>query len=137
MKKHYFKFAEEFPEWHRREGKLTHFANLIKWDIKTHTIRNDYLKYKSIVDEVNAGKAVAILVTVSGTEIARYTKLGIQKLAIKHHLFIIDDVPRDDMPQVWLNDGLNYVDFASFFKLDERGGCYQNLAIIHFNNFKY
>lgn len=179
MKTHVLLLAKTFPAKHPKAGQPTYYKekmhNGLLWDkgenvgysqnpsyaipgdiqLKLHTLRGNYGRWKKIIDEVNRGEAVLSVREWSGVpyrstqvEIFRFTKddhLGCQKLDLKLASFSpfyievdrIDEERRTDTIHVGLlanNDGLSLTDWQFWF---EKYDLSKPLAIIHFTNFRY
>ena len=136
-----------FPKTHPRAGEETNFVELISDEIKVHTIRDNYEKWKEIVELVNAGTHVLVLYNWKGEpykskqiDVIRYYDLGIQKLCcsngidkmfVDHDGFNFTDI---DLASIAENDGLDIFDFMMWFEKSIKNSP---KAIIHFTDFRY
>jgi hypothetical protein len=143
--------SERFPVYHLRKGEPTGFPLAIKHVEKIHTIRGNYELWKKRIDEVNAGRAVLEVRIWLGKPyqkgstqgcIFKYDKshgLGVEMVAFYHGELTVPVLPMQNnllinVIDLAKNDGLNLVDFYSWFKPYDLS---QPMAIIHFTNFRY
>lgn len=160
MKTYVLMVAKYFPATHPRAGEETFFkekmlCGALYRDAKIHTMRLNYDRWKMIVDEVNAGRAILSVRQWKGKpyntkqeEFLQITKnLGIQKVktwVVAGKIFggevdirreaLVDDI-RLSQPSIFdlaHNDGLSRDDFESWFGLKTFEGC-----ILHFSRLRY
>lgn len=138
--------SETFPKSHSKAGEPTGFVGKIDTKIKIHTIRKNYEWWKKRFDKIEKDEAyLSIRVWVgkpygkgsTQKEVFQLHKadgIGIEK-AISNVLdgFEINDFLVTDWTLA-KNDGLPLLDFNLWFKDVEP---LQELAIIHFTNFRY
>ena len=175
MKTHVLLLAKTFPAKHPKAGQPTYFKekmhNGLLWDkgenvgyslnpsyaipggiqLKLHTIRANYERWKKIIDEVNRGEAVLSVREWSGVpyrstqvEIFRFTKddhLGCQKLEIRSYDYdpvfwglLVENRAFVSKYLMANYDGLIKQDWINWFKLCDLS---KPLAIIFFADFRY
>lgn len=147
LKKYVITVSLNFMKDHTRAGDPTNFDTKILEKSKIHTCRAGAY-WKKVVKEVNAGRAILSVRHWIGKpygskqkEICVFTKLGWQDLKItasydfENRVFIDNkQVYNSEIAELAKNDGLDLLDFASWFKWgieDFEGG------IIHFTDFRY
>lgn len=143
--------SKVFPWYHPRKGESTNFKEKILSGEKIHTIRGNYDLWKKRIDQVNAGTHQLVLKQwkdrpyhsspLPFLTLDKDSGLGVQKVSL--HLILnpsIDYcngytlfVPKGTMSK---NDGLNLVDFESWF-IKGKYDLSKPMAIIHFTGFRY
>jgi hypothetical protein len=142
--------AKQFQATHSRKGQQTNFKEFILDKTKIHTIRGNYNLWAKRFEKIKAGKAVLSLREWSGKpyrskqdsiiKLGLSDGIGLQKLTIMDihngHLFfnIGNDYLGLSSEELAPNDGLDVLDFQEWFKKAKIG---DELAIIHFTNFRY
>jgi hypothetical protein len=145
LKTYVITISKNFPSTHSMKGHPTNFFSKIKEGTKKHTIRSNYELWKKRIDEVNEGKAVLSLREWSGKPYCstqnvlmefRQGEIRVQKLTVDYMMgYFIDDVDSDiTTEQLAINDGLTKEEFSEWFK---KVKCGDELAIIHFSEFRY
>lgn len=146
-----------FPAYHPRKGEETNFPEYIVDGKKEHTMRGNYKLWKYRADMINAGKAVLSIRTWTGkpyfskqNEFCELSSITVQKAHIyqipmligsheyesksKHSLIFIENsvTPLRHPFKFAYRDGLSLPDLQAWFKKPA-----EDMALIHFGNFKY
>jgi len=133
--------AKTFQKDHPRAGEPTGFAQKIMSGEKIHTLRGNYDRWKMIVDEVNAGRA--ILSVRQWTDkpykskheyITDFRELGLEKVGLnsrQQSVHVMNEYMYAPF-EIAKNDGLTTKDFWSWFKESQA-----DMPLIHFTPFRY
>ena len=134
--------SETFPKAHPKSGEPTLFVKKIHKGMKIHTLRKSYPYWKKKIDMVLRGEAALHIRVWSGKpyrspqrEILKLTShdgVGIQKVMLTDEKKLV--ISESGIGH-WIakNDGLNSIDFASWFKDVPT----EPMALIHFTPFRY
>ncbi|WP_438710842.1 hypothetical protein ACSTS3_19585 [Aquimarina muelleri] len=141
MKTYVITLSKAFLKGHINEGKPTNFKQKFLNGEKRHTIRTNYDYWSNIVDEVNDGNACLSVREWSELpyrskqiEIGKLFKLGKQKIHQDEcGVFDVDGKYIDENDELLAkNDGLEILDFYSWFNKPPMTGI-----IIHFTDLRY
>lgn len=153
MKTYVLMISKHFMKDHPRAGELTMFRYSIQNGDKIHTLRANYDYWAHVAEEVNAGRGVLSLRQWSGKpyrskheEFMRLANMGVQRASVTVFLFHqgtkggvygtikVDSKEIQHYREFYTNDGFSSAeDFANWF-----GACiYENMALIHFTDFRY
>lgn len=140
-----------YPAYHPKKGQPTNFKGFLYEEIKKHTMRGDFKRWKKKIDEVNAGIAVLSIRQWLGKPYFSkqviikeiFGSIGIQEVDVEQYngnvyitidgrLMFRGEAPNIPSFVIAHNDGLNLPDFKAWFKKPLIGG-----ALIHFTDFKY
>lgn len=142
-----------FPSYHPRKGEETGFPELIISGFKQHTVRPNYERWKKKSDQINAGKAVLSIRYWTGKpycspqkEFCELSSIEVQKvcyyklpvvtnnLPTSYNLIFINNsvIPLRHPFKFAARDGLSLADLQSWFPKPV-----EDMALIHFGNFKY
>lgn len=152
-----------FPAYHPRKGEETNFPQYIVENKKETTVRPNYERWRVKADAINRGEAVLSIRIWTGKpycspqqEITELSKIEVQKVHIYQIpiVFITDNwemapvySPKLNHTHIFIEnstlalrhpfkfayrDGLSLVDFNAWFKKPA-----EDMALIHFGNFKY
>lgn len=146
MKTHVLIISETFPSTHKNKGLKTEFLKSIINQMKIHTIRQNFNYWNKKISEVQEGKAILSVRKWSGKpyfstqiELFQFTKqhgVSIQKInSLTNQNCILDNGKNINLDKISKNDGLSELDFIEWFGLKKKS--LNDLAIIHFTNFKY
>lgn len=146
--------SREFPKTHPKAGEPTDFNIYIEKGIKKHTFRENAELWEHRAEEINSGRAILSVRQWSGKpyergshqiEIARHTKLGIQRVKISFFapfdkcISVKQDNGDIHYPlifEVAQNDGLSPDDFLCWFHSDNKNKFYHGV-ILHFSDLRY
>lgn len=145
--------STHFPVTHKKKGQPTNFPDLIKDEIKKHTIRSNFDLWSQRIREVTEGKAIISVRYWSGkpyqskqveilqldqTSGMSFTGFTFRQRDItKPYLFssrrsaLVNDIPIETIAG---NDGLFLDDFKEWFKKYDLS---KNMILIYFSKFRY
>ena len=137
--------SEKFPKTHPKAGCITDFELAINHKLKIHTIRLNFTFWEKRIAEVQAGRAYLSIRKWSGKpyaspqiELFKFDKshgVGIEKLTPTVLGWFVDDFDSNyETSDFAMNDGLTKESFEKWFKKVKMD---DDLAIIHFTNFRY
>lgn len=137
-----------FGKESKQAGEPTNFVEKILDGSKKHTIRLNYQHWEKRFEEIKAGKAYLSLRYWLGApykspqeEFLKLTAadgIGLQKVSFPMGVFIDDCDSNVKLKTLAENDGLDFETFKEWFgdKLTANNDN-EDLAIIHFTNFRY
>lgn len=146
--------SEFFPKTHNKSGLPTGFIDKIGSKIKKHTIRGNYPLWRKRIEEIQKGNAVLSIRYWIGKPynskqkevyvLDKNSGIGVQALYFDFNRILepfISSEDSKDKIQTYLstheiakNDGLNYPDFAEWFKGYDLN---EPMAIVHFTDERY
>lgn len=144
--------SKVFPGTHPKKGEPTYFREKLLKKLKLHTIRGNYDLWSKRIDKINKGQAILSVRQWEGKpynskcgskqEIARFEKVGYQKINIRHFDHPLAKMTNTEVGEekksirihkLSENDGFNdQKDFIDWFPKELIGGI-----IIHFTDFRY
>ncbi len=167
MKNYKILLPKYFPKKHLKEGQRTNFRNAIINGTKIHAICQDVSKWETRIKEVQKGQAVLSIkewteslhknIQKELLQLSAKDGVGFQKAVLSRSewpdndnilhccYWITINEKEIDIDDFCHNEGLcSFTDVIEWFatrmdniKPDKEGWRHQELAIIHFSNFRY